>query len=57
MGWAPFGDVLRVAPGASIPFATGLLLIPAALLAANLVALRPARRSIRIRPAQLLRTE
>ena len=47
----------RVPPGTNIPVGTGLLLIPAALLAANLVALWPARRSLRIRPAQLLRAE
>jgi FtsX-like permease family/MacB-like periplasmic core domain len=55
--WALFADVLGVAPGTNIPFGTGLLLIPAALAAANLVALWPARRSLRYRPAQLLRAE
>lgn len=55
--WALFTDVLGVAPGTSVPFGTGLLLIPAALVAANLVALWPARRNLRIRPAQLLRAE
>lgn len=55
--WALFADVLGAAPGTIIPFATGLLLVPAALLAANLVALWPARRSIRMRPAELLRAE
>ena len=55
--WALFADVLGVPPGPSIPFGTGLLLIPAALLAANLVALWPARRNLRTRPAQLLRAE
>jgi hypothetical protein len=52
-----FADVLGVPPGTNIPLGTGLLLIPAALMAANLVALWPARRSLRIRPAQLLRAE
>lgn len=55
--WALFAGVLGVSPGTSIPVGTGLLMIPAALLAANLVALWPARRSIRIRPAMLLRAE
>jgi hypothetical protein len=55
--WALFADVLGVPPGTSIPVGTGLLLIPAALLAANLVALWPARRNLRFRPAQLLRAE
>ena len=55
--WALFADVLGVPPGTNIPLGTGLLLIPAALMAANLVALWPARRSLRIRPAQLLRAE
>jgi hypothetical protein len=55
--WALFAGVLGVSPGTSIPLGTGFLLIPAALLAANLVALWPTRRSIRIRPAVLLRTE
>ena len=55
--WALFADVLGVAPGTNIPFGAGLLLIPAALVAANLVALWPARRSLRIPTAQLLRAE
>ena len=55
--WALFANVLGVSPGTSIPVGAGFLLIPAAVLAANLVALWPARRSLRVRPAQLLRAE
>ncbi len=55
--WALFAGVLGISPGTGIPVATGLLLIPAVLLAANAVALWPARGSTRVRPAQLLRTE
>jgi hypothetical protein len=55
--WALFADVLGISPGTAIPIATGLLVIPAVLLAANAVALWPASGSTRARPAQLLRTE
>jgi hypothetical protein len=55
--WALFANVLGVSPGTSIPVGAGFLLIPAAVLAANVVALWPARRSLRVRPAQLLRAE
>jgi predicted lysophospholipase L1 biosynthesis ABC-type transport system permease subunit len=55
--WALFANVLGISPGTDIPIGTGLLLIPAVLLAANAVGLWPARGSTRVRPAQLLRTE
>jgi hypothetical protein len=55
--WALFADVLGISPGTTIPVATGLLLIPAVLLAANLFAVMPARGSARVRPAELLREE
>ena len=55
--WALFADVLGISPGTAIPTGTGVLLIPAVLLAANAVALWPASGSTRARPAQLLRTE
>jgi hypothetical protein len=55
--WALFADVLGISPGTDIPIGTGLLLIPAVLLAANAVAVWPARASTRVRPAQLLHTE
>ena len=55
--WALFADVLGISPGTGVPIATGLLLIPAVLVAANAVALWPASGSTRARPAQLLRSE
>lgn len=55
--WALFAGVLGVSPGTIIPLGTGFLLIPAALVVANLVALWPARRNLRMRPAELLRAE
>ncbi len=55
--WALFANVLGISPGTSIPVATGFLLIPAVLLAANLFAVMPARGSARVRPAELLRAE
>ena len=55
--WALFADVLGISPGTAIPIGTGLLLIPAVLLAANAVGVWPTRGSTRVRPAELLRTE
>jgi putative ABC transport system permease protein len=55
--WAAFAHVLGIAPGTGVPVLTGLLLVPAVLLAANLVACWPARRNFRLRPAELLRVE
>ena len=55
--WALFAGVLGISPGTAVPIATGFLLIPAALLAANAVALWPARGCTRLRTADLLRTE
>ena len=55
--WSLFADVLGISPGTTIPVMTGILLIPAVLLAANLVAFWPGRRSARARPAMLLRAE
>lgn len=55
--WALFADVLGISPGTSIPIATGLLLVPAVLIAANIFAFMPARGSARVRLAELLRTE
>jgi hypothetical protein len=57
LAWALFADVLGISSGTAIPVATGMLLIPAALLAANLVAFWPGRRSALARPAALLRAE
>jgi putative ABC transport system permease protein len=55
--WALFADVLGMSPGSGSPIKLGLLLIPCALAAANLVALAPGRSSTRPRPAELLRAE
>jgi hypothetical protein len=55
--WAEFAHVLGIAPGTGVPVATGLLLVPAVLLAANLVAWWPGRGNSRLRPAELLRAE
>jgi FtsX-like permease family len=55
--WALFADALGISPAAGVPIATGLLLIPAVLLAANAIALWPASGSTRVRPAHLLRAE
>jgi FtsX-like permease family/MacB-like periplasmic core domain len=57
LAWALFADVLGVSPGTTFPVAAGLLIVPAALLAANAIGFWPARRSARIRPAELLRTD
>ncbi len=55
--WGLFADVLGIAPGGGIPVATGLLLIPCALLAANMVAVWPTRGSTAGSPAAALRAE
>ena len=55
--WSLFADVLGISPGTAIALAPALVLIPAVLLAANLVALWPGRRSSTVRPVELLRTE
>jgi hypothetical protein len=55
--WSLFADVLGISPGTAIALAPALVLTPAVLLAANLVALWPGRRSSTVRPSELLRTE
>jgi ABC-type lipoprotein release transport system permease subunit len=55
--WAVFADRLGVVREPVIPVAPVLLTIPATLLAANLVALLPARLAVRTEPARVLRTE
>ncbi len=57
LAWALFADVLGISSGTAIPVATGMLMIPATLLAANLVAFWPGRRSALAPPAALLRAE
>jgi predicted lysophospholipase L1 biosynthesis ABC-type transport system permease subunit len=55
--WALFADALGVAPGAITPAPVVLVIVPAVLVAANMVAFWPGRRSARLRPAELLRAE
>ena len=55
--WTLFAGVLGISPGTTIPLAAGLAIVPAALLAANALAMWPVRGGARIRAAELLRTE
>jgi hypothetical protein len=55
--WAVFSSGLGIPPGALIPVPFVLLMIPAALLAANAVAYWPARAAARVSPARVLRAE
>jgi putative ABC transport system permease protein len=55
--WALFSGGLGVPPGALVPVPFVLLIVPAAILLANAVALWPARTAARLRPAQVLRAE
>ncbi|MGH2715544.1 MAG: FtsX-like permease family protein [Thermoleophilaceae bacterium] len=56
-GWNLFAAELGVVPEPMAPAWSALLVIPAALLLANLVALVPAAIAARIRPALVLRAE
>ena len=55
--WALFSSGLGIPPGALIPVPFVLLMIPAAMLAANAVAYWPARAAARLSPARALRAE
>jgi ABC-type lipoprotein release transport system permease subunit len=55
--WALFSSGLGIPPGALVPVPFVLLMIPAALLAANAVAYWPARAAARLSPARVLRAE
>jgi hypothetical protein len=55
--WAAFAGALGISPGAVTPVEQVLAIVPAVLLAANLVALVPGLRGARLRPAELLRAE
>jgi len=55
--WALFSSGLGIPPGALIPVPFVLLMIPAAMLAANAVAYWPARAAARLSPARVLRAE
>jgi hypothetical protein len=55
--WALFSGGLGVPPGALVPVPFVLLIVPAAILLANVVASWPARTAARLRPAHVLRAE
>jgi predicted lysophospholipase L1 biosynthesis ABC-type transport system permease subunit len=56
-GWTLFADQLGIVPEPIMPIATTLLAIPAAIIAANLIAVIPGRLAGRTRPAMVLRAE
>jgi hypothetical protein len=56
-GWDAFAGQLGVVPDVVLPAAPIWLLIPAALIAANLIAAAPARTAARVGSALALRTE
>jgi ABC-type lipoprotein release transport system permease subunit len=56
-GWNIFSEQIGVVPEPVTPVVFALLLIPIALLFANLVAALPARSAGKLRPAPVLRTE
>jgi len=55
--WTTFADRVGVVPQARIPLLAVLIVIPAALVLANLVGVLPARSAARTQPAMVLRTE
>jgi FtsX-like permease family len=55
--WTLFTDGLGVPPGTLVPVPFVLLMVPAAILAANAVAYWPGRAATRLAPAAVLRTE
>ena len=55
--WHLFGTGLGIPATATVPVPQVLLLVPAVLLLANVVAWWPGRRAARVSPAELLRTE
>jgi hypothetical protein len=55
--WTAFADQLGIVPAPAIPVIAVLLVVPATLVVANLVAALPGRIGGRIRPAAVLRTE
>jgi ABC-type lipoprotein release transport system permease subunit len=56
-GWNVFADRLGVVPAPVIPIVAVVLIIPATLAVANLVAAIPGRLAARTRPAEVLRSE
>ena len=57
LAWQLFASNLGVVPDTLSPVAAMLILIPAALLVANLIAAYPGRAAARVQPARVLRTE
>jgi ABC-type antimicrobial peptide transport system permease subunit len=55
--WAVFANAAGVSAAATVPLTTVLLVIPATLLAANLIAAAPGWEAARLQPALVLRTE
>ncbi len=55
--WALFSGGLGIPPGALVPVPFMLLMVPAAILAANAVAYWPGRAAARLSAARVLRTE
>jgi hypothetical protein len=55
--WRLFAEDLGVAPEAVVPIWLAVLVIPAAVLLANLIAVLPGWAAARVRPAAVLRTE
>ena len=55
--WNTFADRLGVVPESVVPIVAVVLVVPAALLAANLIAFAPGRLGARVLPAEALRTE
>jgi ABC-type lipoprotein release transport system permease subunit len=55
--WAVLADRLGVVREPVIPLASVLILVPATILVANLIAVLPARMAARTRPAAVLRAE
>ena len=56
-GWNVFADHLGVVPEAVVPPWLILLIVPATILVANLLAVVPGRIASRLRPATVLRAE
>lgn len=55
--WLWYADQIGVVPRAEIATAATLLVVPAALVLANVIAALPGRAAARLRPAVILRTE
>jgi hypothetical protein len=56
-GWTIFAEEIGVIPDSVVPLVPMLVLVPAALVIANLIAALPAAIAARTPPAVVLRTE